>query len=60
VIKDLLIAPVGSWEPSYDTELWKQKHILHLFVQKTDQADAEGKSDMIPQMVQVLEWKPGN
>lgn len=60
VIKDLLKAPVGSWEPSYDTELWKQKRILHLFVQKTDQADGEGRSDMKPQMVQVLEWKPGN
>jgi len=60
VIKDLLKTPVGSWEPSYDTELWKQKRILHLFVQKTDQADGEGKSDMKPQMVQVLEWKPGN
>ncbi|MEQ1799232.1 MAG: BNR repeat-containing protein [Lacibacter sp.] len=59
-IKDLLNTSVGSWEPSYDTELWKQKSILHLFVQKTDQADAEGKSDMMPQMVQVLEWKPGN
>lgn len=58
-IKDLLNTSAGSWEPSYDTELWKQKHILHLFVQKTDQADAEGKSDMMPQMVQVLEWKPG-
>lgn len=59
-IKELLNTSVGSWEPSYDTELWKQKQILHLFVQKTDQADAEGKSDMNPQMVQVLEWKPGN
>ncbi len=60
VIKDLLKTGVGSWEPSYDTELWKQKRILHLFVQKTDQADGEGKSDMVPQMVQVLEWRPGN
>lgn len=60
VIKNLMNTDVGSWEPSFDTELWKQKHILHLFVQKTDQADAEGKSAMQPQMVQVLEWNPGN
>ncbi len=60
IVKDLLNTAVGSWEPSYDTELWKQKRVLHLFVQKTDQADAEGKSDMMPQMIQVLEWKPGN
>lgn len=58
IIKDLMNTAVGSWEPSYDTELWKQKRILHLFVQKTDQADGEGKSDLPPQMVQVLEWKP--
>jgi len=60
VVKDLQNTAVGSWEPSYDTELWKQKRAVHLFVQKTDQADAEGRSDMMPQMVQVLEWKPAN
>jgi hypothetical protein len=60
VIKNLQNTAMGSWEPSYDTELWKQKRVVHLFVQKTDQTDAEGRSDMMPQMVQVLEWKPGN
>jgi hypothetical protein len=58
-VRDLTETSVGSWEPSYDTELWKSKHLLHLFVQKTDQADAEGRSNLPPQMVQVLEWKPG-
>lgn len=55
-IKDLTSFSVGSWEPSYDTELWKQKNKLHLFVQKTDQADGEGKSTLPPQLVQVLEY----
>jgi hypothetical protein len=49
---------VGSWEPTYDTELWKQRGVLHLFVQRTEQADAEGVTNTAPQMVQVLEWKP--
>ena len=49
---------VGSWEPTYDTELWKQKKRLHLFVENVEQLDAEGKSNMESQMVQVLEWTP--
>ena len=58
-IFDLTSTSVGSWEPTYDTELWKEKKILNLFVQKTEQADAEGISGLPPQMIQVLEWKPG-
>jgi BNR repeat-containing family member len=54
-VKDLTNSSVGSWEPTYDTELWKQKKQLHLFVQYTDQKDAEGKTNMLPQPVQVLE-----
>ncbi len=50
-------ASVGSWEPSYDTELWKKKKQLNLFVQFTDQKDGEGKADIAPQPVKVLEIK---
>lgn len=57
-VKDLTQETVGSWEPNYDTEWWKQKKILHLFVQFTDQKDAEGKTDIAPQPVKVLEWNP--
>lgn len=55
-IKDLSKFSVGLWEPSYDTELWKTKKLLHLFVQYADQQDAEGNADIQPQVVQVLEW----
>ena len=48
---------VGSWEPSFDTELWKEKGELHLFVQRVEQVDAEGTADFEPQMVYVLEVK---
>ena len=58
LLSDLTAASVGSWEPAYDTELWKNKKILDLFVQKTVQADGEGQSDTAPQPVQVIEWKP--
>ena len=57
-VKDLTGENVGSWEPTYDTEWWKQKKALHLFVQFTDQKDAEGKADIAPQTVSVLEWNP--
>ncbi len=57
-VSDLSDAAVGSWEPSYDTELWKEKHLLDLFVQKTIQVDNEGKANLPPQPIQVIEWKP--
>lgn len=58
-VRDLDNRSVGSWEPTYDTELWKQKGLLHLYVQNVEQADAEGRSNTPSQMVEVWEWKPG-
>ncbi|NCU03455.1 MAG: neuraminidase [Chitinophagaceae bacterium] len=55
-IIDLTTNGVGAWEPTFDTELWKSKQQLHLFVQQVTQADAEGVVNTKPQMVQVLEW----
>jgi hypothetical protein len=57
-IHDLGSASVGAWEPTYDTELWKRKGLISLFVQRVVQADAEGMTNTPPQMIQVLEWKP--
>jgi hypothetical protein len=57
-ITDLSDEMVGSWEPTYDTELWKEKNILNLFVQRTEQVDAEGRANIPPQMIKVLEWRP--
>jgi hypothetical protein len=58
VVADLNTSSVGSWEPGYDPELWLHKRLIHLFVQKTVQADAEGLTNTPPQMVEVLEWNP--
>jgi len=55
---DLSSVSVGSWEPTYDTELWKEKHLLHLFLQNVEQVDAEGKANIPPQIIKVLEWNP--
>jgi BNR repeat-containing family member len=56
-LKDLTNEGTGAWEPTYDIGLWNRKKILHLFVQKVTQADAEGVIKMEPQPVQVLQCK---
>ncbi len=53
---DLLESDLGSWEPTYDTELWKSKGILSLFIQKVEQVDSEGLSDAEPEIVKVFDW----
>lgn len=55
---DLTMEPVGQWEPSYDTELWKRSHILHVFLQKVGQGDGEKTESISPQTVSILEWQP--
>jgi hypothetical protein len=55
VIRDLTSGSVGDWEPTYDTELWKNQNKLNLFVQKVEQGDEEGKSDLNAQAVWVLD-----
>lgn len=57
-IKELSDGPLDAWEPSYDTELWKEKQELDLFVEKVGQGDGEKTEEMPPQMISVLEWKP--
>lgn len=53
-VTNLTNESVGSWEPTYDTELWKKKKQLSLFVQYTDQKDGEGKAAIEPQPVRVI------
>lgn len=54
-VTDLTDFSVDAWEPSHDTELWKHKHRLHLFVQRTGQGDGERTVELAPQSVYVLE-----
>jgi hypothetical protein len=58
-ITDLSQSTLGDWEPSYDTELWRTKGRLDLFLQRVEQIDGEGKANHKPSPIQVLEWKPG-
>ena len=54
---DIFNNNLGSWEPTYDTDLWKKKHELHLFVEQVMQADGEGVTTVAPQMIAVVEYK---
>lgn len=54
-IEDLTDFPVGAWEPTYDTELWRQEGRLQLFVQRTGQGDGERLEEVVAQEVVVLE-----
>jgi len=51
---DLTLSPVDSWEPSYDTDLWKDSLKLDIFVQRMGQGDGETQEDLPPQPVYIL------
>lgn len=57
-VRDIYPGNVGEWEPSYDTELWKRKQRLDIYLQEVEQVDGEGKADRAPTPVGVLQWKP--
>ena len=58
-MSDLSDFSVDLWEPSYDTELWKQSRQLHIYVQRVEQGDSETTHALEPQTVSILEWNPG-
>jgi hypothetical protein len=57
-VRDLTTDAVGAWEPSFDTELWRTRGELHLFLQAVRQVDGEGAADVPPSKVRVLQWRP--
>lgn len=57
-VSDLLERAMGAWEPSFDTELWRDAGQLNLYLQTVHQADAEGVLPSGPTRVGVLEWTP--
>jgi len=52
---DITDYSLERWEPSYDTELWKEKGALHIFLQKVGQESGEKAVAMNPQSVSILE-----
>lgn len=57
-ILDLFPTSLGAWEPTFDTELWRNNRRLALYVQQTEQKDGEGLLDAAPTEVKVIEWQP--
>jgi hypothetical protein len=55
---DITKESVGQSEPSFDTELWRRKNLLHLYVQFSGQGDGERSEKVSAQPVRILEWKP--
>ncbi|MCM1022150.1 MAG: BNR repeat-containing protein [Muribaculum sp.] len=54
-LTDMTLFSVDAWEPSFDTQLWRNKHRLSVYVQKTGQGDGERTTSMAPQPVYVLD-----
>jgi hypothetical protein len=54
-VRDLTDFSVFAWEPSHDTELWKNQSKLHIYVQYADQISGEGLSNQEPMPVYCLE-----
>lgn len=51
---------LGQWEPAYDTELWRKKRTLSLFVQRVGQGEGGERPEQLgPQPVNVYEWSAG-
>lgn len=57
VTTDLTDFDVDAWEPSLDTQLWRDKGCLHIFVQTAHQGDGERPVDSAPTTVSILEVK---
>lgn len=55
--KAITESSLGSWEPTYDTELWREKKKLHLFVQKVGQGDGESLEKIPAQFIHIHEVK---
>ncbi len=54
-IYDITISSVNSWEPSYDTELWKDSLILNIFTQKAGQGEGETLEELPVQPVYIMD-----
>jgi hypothetical protein len=54
---DLTNESIGQSEPSFDTEIWRRKNLLHIYIQYSGQGDGERTEKIPPQPVRILEWK---
>jgi hypothetical protein len=57
-VQDLTSSAVGQWEPTFDGALWRQRRLMHVFVQRAEQRDGEGVAAVPPERAYILEWTP--
>lgn len=57
-VSDLDNEALGAWEPLLDTEAWRRRGELDVFVQRVAQVDGEGLAALPPSAVRVLQWRP--
>lgn len=56
-ITDMTDFSVGAWEPSIDSDRWKDRSQLHIYVQTSAQGDGERTTSLPPQPIYILEVK---
>ena len=57
-IAEISTEPLDRWEPTCDRELWASRGVLHMLHQRVGQGDGEQSTEVVPQMVSILEWQP--
>jgi len=58
ITQPLSTGSYGNWEPTYDQQLWADRHELDLFVQRVGQGNGETLENLPAQPITVLEWTP--
>ena len=53
-VSDYTDFPVDAWEPSHDSDLWNNKKILNVFVQRSHQGDGEKISDTMEKQTPIF------
>ncbi len=57
VIQPIIKMPLGAWEPNIDLQLLNSKKRVNLFIQNTEQKDAEGQSNLKAQPIYIVTFK---
>ncbi len=56
-IKHLSKESLGHWEPTFDSQLWNEQHVLSVFALRVGQGDGETTEKIPPQKLHILNVK---
>jgi hypothetical protein len=57
-MSDLTDFSVDAWEPTLDNDLWRTRHLLHIYVQPSSQGDGERATTAPPSTLTILQLHP--